>query len=406
MNGEEAKNFYKKGVGIGIAIGALSVLLLCGILFGIVASRQREKIVESNRASLSLGSDVTEKINLLINLADTYFLYDYDKDEMADNLYKAVMNSLNDKYSVYYTPEEYAKLTESTEGVFYGIGTVVTKDEDTGYIRIVQVYEDSPADKAGIKDEDLITAVDGSTVKDMDLDMAIDMIRGEEGTTVTVTVMRGDEVMDVDIERGKIDIVTVSSEMLDNDIGYIQIAQFEGVTLNQFNEAFDELNEQGMKGLIIDLRDNPGGRLDTVTEILDRLLPEGVIVYTEDKNGNRDEIKSDAECDLNIPCVVLVNGNSASASEIFAGAMQDFGLGEIMGTQTFGKGIVQHIMGMEDGSAVKITVQNYYTPNGNNIHGIGITPDEVVELDEEAYIQDGIDTQFDAAAEYIKGQIK
>ena len=173
-----------------------------------------------------------------------------------------------------------------------------------------------------------------------------------------------------------------------------------------FNNAFDDLKEQGMQGLIIDVRGNPGGRLDTVTDILDRLLPEGLIVYMQDKNGKREEIRSDAECDLDVPCAVLVNGNSASASEVFSGALQDYGLAGIIGTQTFGKGIVQSIYKLDDGSAVKLTTQDYYTPNGNNIHGIGITPDEVVELDEDAYKQDGTDTQLDAAVRYIMDKLQ
>lgn len=406
MNGEDVRRFYKKGIGTGIAIGVLSALLVCGIAFGIVISKQHEKLVEIDRTTLSLGNDVTEKINYLIEMADTYFLYDYDRDEMSDNIYRAVLDSLNDPYTRYYTEEEYAELTETTEGIYYGIGTVVTQDVDTGEIIIVQPYDGSPAKEAGLMPEDVLIAVDGTSVEGMDLDLAVDMIRGEEGSKVVLTVKRGDETLDLEVERRKIDVITVASEMLDNNIGYIQISQFEGVTLEQFNNAFDELVEQGMEGLIIDIRDNPGGRLDVVTDMLDRILPEGLIVYTEDKNGKREEIYSDEECDLDIPCAVLVNGNSASASEIFSGALQDYGLAEIIGTQTFGKGIVQSIMGLMDGSAVKITVQDYYTPNGNNIHGIGITPDQVVELDEEAYLQEGTDTQLDAAVKYIEEQMK
>lgn len=405
MNNEEVRRFYKKGVGTGIAIGVLSVLLVCGIAFGIVFSGYYEKKVQAARASLSLGDDVTAKINQLVSLADTYFLYDYDKEEMADDIYRAVLDSLDDPYTRYYTEEEYKSLTESTEGVYCGIGAVVTQNAETGEVVIVYPYEDSPAAEAGLLADDVVCQVDGEDVTGMDLDLVVDKIKGEEGTTVVLTVKRGEDLLDLEIERRKIDVITVDSEMLEDNIGYIVISQFEGVTLEQFNEAFDELKEQGMQGLIIDIRSNPGGRLDTVTEILDRLLPEGLIVYTEDKNGKREEITSDAECDLDIPCAVLVNGNSASASEIFSGALQDYGLAEIIGTQTFGKGIVQSIIGLEDGSAVKITVQDYYTPNGSNIHGVGITPDRIVELDEEAYAE-GTDTQLDSAVEYIQGQVE
>lgn len=405
MGDEEVKKLYKKGIRTGAAIGALSVLLVCAIAVGIIFSLNYERKVKADRTTLALGDNVTSKINELTGIVDSLFLYDYDKDEMADNIYKAVMSSLDDPYSKYYTAEEYKELSASTEGVYYGIGATVTLNDD-GYVRIVQTQEGSPAEKAGILAEDVITEVAGENVKGMKLDDIVSRMKGEEGTSVTLTIVRGDETLKIDVTRRKIDSVLVAGKMLDNNIGYIVISQFEGVTLEQFNNAFDNLKEQGMQGLIIDVRGNPGGRLDTVTDILDRLLPEGLIVYMQDKNGKREEIRSDEECDLDVPCAVLVNGNSASASEVFSGALQDYGLAGIIGTQTFGKGIVQSIYKLDDGSAVKLTTQDYYTPNGNNIHGIGITPDEVVELDEDAYKQDGTDTQLDAAVRYIMDKLQ
>mgnify|MGYP005945339123 FL=1 len=405
MGDEEVKKLYKKGIRTGAAIGALSVLLVCAIAVGIIFSLNYERKVKADRTTLALGDNVTSKINELTGIVDSLFLYDYDKDEMADNIYKAVMSSLDDPYSKYYTAEEYKELSASTEGVYYGIGATVTLNDD-GYVRIVQTQEGSPAEEAGILAEDVITEVAGENVKGMKLDDIVSRMKGEEGTSVTLTIVRGDETLKTDVTRRKIDSVLVAGKMLDNNIGYIAISQFEGVTLEQFNNAFDDLKEQGMQGLIIDVRGNPGGRLDTVTDILDRLLPEGLIVYMQDKNGKREEIRSDAESDLDVPCAVLVNGNSASASEVFSGALQDYGLAGIIGTQTFGKGIVQSIYKLDDGSAVKLTTQDYYTPNGNNIHGIGITPDEVVELDEDAYKQDGTDTQLDAAVRYIMDKLQ
>ena len=405
MGDEEVKKLYKKGIRTGAAIGALSVLLVCAIAVGIIFSLNYERKVKADRTTLALGDNVTSKINELTGIVDSLFLYDYDKDEMADNIYKAVMSSLGDPYSKYYTAEEYKELSASTEGVYYGIGATVTLNDD-GYVRIVQTQEGSPAEEAGILAEDVITEVAGENVKGMKLDDIVSRMKGEEGTSVTLTIVRGDETLKIDVTRRKIDSVLVAGKMLDNNIGYIAISQFEGVTLEQFNNAFDDLKEQGMQGLIIDVRGNPGGRLDTVTDILDRLLPEGLIVYMQDKNGKREEIRSDEECDLDVPCAVLVNGNSASASEVFSGALQDYGLAGIIGTQTFGKGIVQSIYKLDDGSAVKLTTQDYYTPNGNNIHGIGITPDEVVELDEDAYKQDGTDTQLDAAVRYIMDKLQ
>jgi len=405
MGDEEVRKLYKKGIRTGAAIGALSVLLVCAIAVGIIFSLNYERKVKADRTTLALGDNVTSKINELTGIVDSLFLYDYDKDEMAENIYKAVMSSLDDPYSKYYTAEEYKELSASTEGVYYGIGATVTLNDD-GYVRIVQTQEGSPAEEAGILAEDVITEVAGENVKGMKLDDIVSRMKGEEGTSVTLTIVRGDETLKIDVTRRKIDSVLVAGKMLDNNIGYIAISQFEGVTLEQFNNAFDDLKEQGMQGLIIDVRGNPGGRLDTVTDILDRLLPEGLIVYMQDKNGKREEIRSDEECDLDVPCAVLVNGNSASASEVFSGALQDYGLAGIIGTQTFGKGIVQSIYKLDDGSAVKLTTQDYYTPNGNNIHGIGITPDEVVELDEDAYKQDGTDTQLDAAVRYIMDKLQ
>lgn len=405
MGDEEVKKLYKKGIRTGAAIGALSVLLVCAIAVGIIFSLNYERKVKADRTTLALGDNVTSKINELTGIVDSLFLYDYDKNEMADNIYKAVMSSLDDPYSKYYTAEEYKELSASTEGVYYGIGATVTLNDD-GYVRIVQTQEGSPAEEAGILAEDVITEVAGENVKGMKLDDIVSRMKGKEGTSVTLTIVRGDETLKIDVTRRKIDSVLVAGKMLDNNIGYIAISQFEGVTLEQFNNAFDDLKEQGMQGLIIDVRGNPGGRLDTVTDILDRLLPEGLIVYMQDKNGKREEIRSDEECDLDVPCAVLVNGNSASASEVFSGALQDYGLAGIIGTQTFGKGIVQSIYKLDDGSAVKLTTQDYYTPNGNNIHGIGITPDEVVELDEDAYKKDGTDTQLDAAVRYIMDKLQ
>lgn len=405
MGDEEVRKLYKKGIRTGAAIGALSVLLVCAIAVGIIFSLNYERKVKADRTTLALGDNVTSKINELTGIVDSLFLYDYDKDEMAENIYKAVMSSLDDPYSKYYTAEEYKELSASTEGVYYGIGATVTLNDD-GYVRIVQTQEGSPAEEAGILAEDVITEVAGENVKGMKLDDIVSRMKGEEGTSVTLTIVRGDETLKIDVTRRKIDSVLVAGKMLDNNIGYIAISQFEGVTLEQFNNAFDDLKEQGMQGLIIDVRGNPGGRLDTVTDILDRLLPEGLIVYMQDKNGKREEIRSDEECDLDVPCAVLVNGNSASASEVFSGALQDYGLAGIVGTQTFGKGIVQSIYKLDDGSAVKLTTQDYYTPNGNNIHGIGITPDEVVELDEDAYKKDGTDTQLDAAVRYIMDKLQ
>lgn len=404
MNTESEDKIYKKGVGIGIAIGALSVFIIAGIAIGIIFSKKWE--VRSANSALTLGNDVVEKINTLVRLTDKEFLYEYDSDEMKNSIYRAVMDSLGDPYTRYYTPTEFNQLMEENEGTFYGIGVVVTLDADKGGVLVSDVYKNSPAQEAGVLPGDRLIGAGDVSFIDMDLDTAVSHIRGMEGTYVDINIDRDGETFTLHVERRKVDMITVDYEMKENKIGYISVSQFEGITERQFISAFDDLSSQGMAGLIIDVRNNPGGRVDTVCNMLDKLLPEGIIVYIEDKNNKRQVYNSNAACDLDVPCVVLVNENSASASEIFAGALQDHKKATIIGQQTFGKGIVQSIIPLSDGSAIKITTEDYYTPNGNNIHKIGITPDVVVELDKEAYKNDNIDTQLEKAIEYIKGELK
>lgn len=396
---------YGKGMKKGLIVGIISTFLVMAVVCGVIFSKYYEQKVYMKKTVMNLGDDgnlVAEKVNLLLELIDEYYLYDYDEDAIIENIYKAVMASMGDPYTVYYTVDEYKQITESSEGVYSGIGATVTMSPDTGTITIVELGKDSPGKDAGMMAGDIVYRVDGTSVDGMDLDTVVGMMKGPENTHVNVTVLRDNEEVELDIVRRKINYVTVDYKMLDNNIGYIQITQFDAVTTEQFEEAVNELEKQGMEKVIFDVRSNPGGRLDVVTTILDELLPEGTLVYTEDKYGNREEILSDKEAELNIPAVVLVNGNSASASEIFSGALQDYEAATIIGTQTFGKGIVQSIIPLSDDSAVKITIEDYYTPNGNNIHGIGITPDVKVELDEEAYVNEGIDNQLNAAIDYFK----
>ncbi len=402
MEKDHEKSNYKLGVLHGAVISALSMLIICGIVFGIFFSRAQEKTTEYTHAKLTMGDEVTAKINMLISQINSRYLYDYSVQDMADALYKGVMSSLGDPYTRYYTAEEYQELAASSAGTYCGIGVVVTQNTDTGEIYVVKPYDNSPGEEAGIQSNDIIMAVDGNAVTGVALDEVVDQMKGVAGTKVTLTIKREDSTFDVEVERRTLDVTTVAHKMMDDNIGYIVISGFDGVTTDQFAAAINDLISQGMTGLIVDIRNNPGGRLDVVNAILDSLLPEGLIVYTEDKDGNRVEYSSDADTILNVPCAVLVNGKSASASEVFTGAMQDYGVAEIIGTQTYGKGIVQSIVPFSDGSAIKITIENYYTPNGNNIHKIGITPDEVVELDADAYAADGTDTQLNAAIEYLE----
>lgn len=400
MEQEELKKQYKKGVIAGAIVGG-GIFLALGILaVAFVASYFFTK--NNVGAQFVIGDDVVRKSNALIEYIDKNFLYEYDEEDMENAIYKAIMSSLGDPYSCYYTEDEFKALMEETEGTYCGIGVVVTTDVDTGYIRVIQPYKNAPGAQAGIKSGDLITAVNDKDIRGIDIDLVVKDIKGEEGTSVKITVNRSGEMFTFDVVRKMVEIETVEHKMLDNNIGYIHITQFDGVTESQMQKAIDDLTSEGMTSLIVDVRDNPGGRLDTVCNILDKFIDKGkMIVYTKDVDGNRVDYKAKKDPIIDIPCVVLTNGNSASASEIFAGALQDYELAHIIGTQTFGKGIVQTIIPMVDGTAFKLTIEDYYTPLGKTIHGKGVTPDKVVEFDYEAYEEDGTDTQLDAAIEYL-----
>lgn len=402
MDFEEQRKQYKRGIRNGIFIGGGVVLAIAFVVVGFITSVYYEQIKKNSGNALIIGDNTVNKANSLIEFINSYYLYDYDEEEMENAIYDAIFESLGDPYSCYYTEEEYEALMEESEGTYCGIGVVVQQDVETGYVKVIQPYENAPGAEAGIKAGDLIIAVEGNDVCNVDLDLVVKDIRGEEGTYVTVTINRNGDIFDLEVERRMVDIVTVAYEMLEDNVGYISISQFDAVTVKQVEAAIEELYSKGMESLILDVRDNPGGRLDAVTDILDFFIDKGdLIVYTKDKNGNRVDYSAEEAPIVEVPCVVLINGNSASASEIFAGALQDYELAHIMGTQSYGKGIVQSIIPLKDGTAFKITVEDYYTPNGNNIHGIGITPDEVVELDVDAYLEDETDTQLEAAIEYL-----
>lgn len=356
--------------------------------------------------------DIVQKLEYLQMLVDNYYLEDIDKISFADGIYKGFIASLEDPYSTYYTKEEYSALMESSSGVYCGIGATVSQDTKTGVITIVKPFKDSPAYKSGILPGDIIYKVNGEDVTGVDLSEVVSNMKGVEGTTVDITIIREDKVdpMEFTITRKKIEIPTIEYKMLDNKIGYIIITEFDEITVEQFIAAVNELEDDGMKGLVVDVRNNPGGLLDSVVKILDRLLPPELIVYTEDKNNNRDEEKAVDKKKINVPMAVLINGQSASAAEIFAGTLQDYKTATIIGTTSFGKGIVQKVIPLSDGTAVKLTISKYYTPNGRNIHGTGITPDIEIDLDEEMKNEVTIpiekDNQLQEAIKTLKAKIK
>lgn len=354
-------------------------------------------------------SKVTEKIMLLEDYIDNYYVEGVDNEQIEEGIYEGIMDSLGDPYAAYYSAEDYKDLMESTEGKYGGVGAYLQYDTTVLYPKVTGFISGSPSESSDLRVGDYIVKVDGVSIFDMDLSESVALIRGEEGTTVTLSVVRqatGDE-FEVTLERKIIESPTVEYKMLDDKIAYIQIKEFDLVTSEQFAEALANAKGAKMKGLIIDLRGNPGGSVAAVGEIGRMILPKGLVVYMEDKYGHREEIECDGKHELDVPLVVLVDGNSASASEILAGAVKDYGIGTIMGTTTYGKGIVQSVIGLGDGSAIKMTVSHYYTPLGNDIHKLGIEPDVEVKFDYDAYLEDqDNDNQLDEAVKYLKKEIK
>lgn len=352
------------------------------------------------------------KLEFLQELLAAYYLNDFTAEDMENGLYKGLVNSLGDPYTVYYTKEEYEEFAEATSGSYCGIGVQVSQNMSTGIITVVRTFVNGSSYEEGMLPGDIIYKVEDEEVTGIDLNTVVTKIKGEEGTYVNVTVYRESELeyLTFRLQRRQIVVDTVTHEMVADNIGYISIMEFDEVTYDQFVLAMDDLEKQGMEALIVDVRGNGGGLMDQACGILDRLLPEGLIVYTEDKYGEREEHFSSEEESFDKPMVVLVNGTSASASEIFAGAMQDYEAATILGTQTFGKGIVQTLLPLTDGTAIKVTISKYYTPNGTNIHGVGITPDVELDLADElkakAIVPKEEDNQLQEAIRILQEEIR
>ena len=374
---------YVKGVVTGVmitAVAAVGINYVDGYLNGGVLADQSH----------------VRKIEYLEKLIDQDYLGEKDEDKLAEGIYAGLLYGLGDVYSRYYTADEYEQETSSTDGAYVGIGISMEKNKEGG-VRVVECYEGGPGEKAGLKTDDVISAIDGEDITDKELSDVVNMIRKSGKDSVVLTVHRDGEenALEIETEISDVDLPSVFEEMLDDNAGYIRITEFKGNTPENYLDAFNSLKERGMDKLVIDLRDNPGGLLTSVCEILNHVLPEGLIVYTEDKYGNREEETSEGKDPLEIPLAVLVNENSASASEIFAGAVQDHEVGTIVGTTTYGKGVVQELRQLSDGSAVKLTVSNYYTPNGNSINKVGIKPDVEVKLASELLNKDEITHEED-----------
>lgn len=384
----------------GFVTGVLCTALVGAGIFG-------GRYVLSNKDH-AVNQESVQKAKTIESLIDKYYLDQIDNDELESYLYKGLMAGLGDPYSTYYTAEEYKELTEDTEGVYRGIGVTMQKDVSTGAVTVVKCFEGAPGAEAGLQPQDQLVKVNGEDITDKELSEVVKMIKTSESDTVTLTILREGEsdYREVEVTLDTVEAPMVEHEMLDDKIGYITINQFAETTASQYETALEDLNNQGMERLIVDVRDNPGGLLTSVCDVLDSMLPEELLVYTEDKNGKKSEYNATGTDQFDKPMVVLVNGNSASAAEIFSGALQDYKVAKLVGTTTFGKGIVQQIFNLSDGSAVKMTISKYYTPSGRCIHGTGLEPDVEVDLPDELKNQVSIDkredTQLQKAIETVK----
>lgn len=416
----ENKNKFWKGVLVGALVTTFSGLIIVGVATGIsligrtvidnqvqtqvVGSSQE---VEAQPAKLDMDQ-VKGKVNLLEDIISKRFLYETDIEALESGIYKGLMSGLDDPYAVYYDQKEYQELQESVSGTYCGIGVMVSQNRTTGLVTVIKVFKDSPGEKAGLLPGDILYKVGDVDVSTEDLDLIVSKhIKGMEGTVVRITVLRGTEYVEVKAVRGQIEVPTVEYKILNDNTGYVVISQFDLLTADQFIKAVEDMEANGMERLVIDLRGNPGGVLDSAVDMAAYLLPEdrmeGTIVYTEDKNGKGERYycknglisfegtnpqninprypKKDGH-QLDLPMAVLINENSASASELFAGCLQDYDWATIVGTTSFGKGIVQNLIPLTDGSAIKLTTERYFTPSGFCLHEQGITPDVEVELDE------------------------
>lgn len=386
----QKKDFWK---GFGAALVLMAVVYFGG------------QFLAQMNIALPFGMSTMAKIRQIEKTLDTYYVEDYDKELAEELMYTGLAAGVGDPYTYYLSADSLAEQMEKNSGHFVGIGVEIYAGDD-GYIVVSSVTPGGPAEAAGILAEDKITEVDGESITGKTAADVSALVKGEAGTDVTLTIFREStgEVLEKTVTRQDIQVKTVSWRMMDDNIGYIAITNFRENTYSQFKEALDMLEAEGMEKLVLDLRNNTGGLVKSAHEIGEELLPEGIMVYTMDKDGNREDTLCD-DVYNDVPLVVLVNGNSASAAEILAGAIQDTGRGQLIGTTTFGKGLVQRLFTLPDGSGLNVTIQKYYTPNGTSIHGVGITPDYEVELPEEYAQQANIpaeaDTQLQKAVEVL-----
>ena len=406
----ESRNKFWKGALVGALLTTFAGLVIVGMSLGILMigraagkGQTAESVqAENQEGNLDLNR-IVSKIQTIQGVIDKYYLFDEDMGNVEDWIYKGMLYGLEDPYTVYYTKDEYDKLMEDTSGEYCGIGVMVSQSATTGIITVTKVFEGTPGAEAGILPGDLLYKVGDTEVTGMDLELVVkDHIKGKEGTPVTITVLREEagDYIDMTMERRQITVPTVEHEMLADHVGYISVSQFDTVTADQFKSAIDDLEKQGMEKMVVDLRNNPGGVVDAVVSMLDYILPDDLViegdpnlvrkkknktllVYMADKNGEGEQYYASDGHEVDVPLAVLVNGQSASASEVFSGALKAYDKAKLVGTKTFGKGIVQTLFPLDNGTAIKMTVAHYYTPSGFDLHGKGLEPDVPVELKED-----------------------
>jgi carboxyl-terminal processing protease len=423
------KRYFFAGIASGMAI----ILLLGIVLIGFngaknyitsigtmenVATTENTKEEKATGATGTVGDsnryneeykDFDEKVNDVLGTLEDNYLEGVDADALYEEAIRGLVDSVGDPYTSCFTKSEYASFIEKMEGSYEGIGVVVSYGETQDVIVVVAPFKNSPGELAGMKPSDRIIAVDKVDVIGMSLDKVVERIKGKDGTEVVLTVLResGEEMIEIDIPiiRAVIEIPTIEHELLEDNIGYIQMSGFDIITEDQFKAALKDLEKQDQDGLIIDLRNNPGGYLHIVYAIVDELIKKGnMVVYTEDRDGKREELITKNNHSFDKPLVILINGNSASASEILAGAIKDHEKGVLVGETSFGKGLVQRTFELDDDSAIKITISKYYTPDGHYIHGVGIEPDVVVEYDAESETDNQLDEAIKVITEMIDKQ--
>lgn len=353
------------------------------------------------------SKDISQTLDTYRALIEKYYLEEVDEESLKEGAIKGYIEGLNDPYTEYISKEDMEDYLADTMGNFVGIGIYMAQDPDTDEILVLAPIKNSPAEKAGIKPGDIIVSVDGEETSSKDITVVSTKIKGEEGTTVKLEVLRGTETLSFEIKRENIIVNPVEAEVLENNIGYIKFSSFDENTAEEFKTKFEELQSKGIKSLIVDLRNNGGGIVDEALEIADYFVDKDtVLLYEVDKDNNETVKKAKDKAIINMPVIILTNENTASSSEILAGALKDLGKAKIVGTKTYGKGIIQQILTLPDGSGLKITTEKYLTPNRTEINKIGIEPDEKVELPEELKdelnIEKEKDTQLQKAIELLK----